>query len=84
MSEKTWNLLVQDGFYEIETRGLIEVKGKGQLVTFWLQGITANNTLLSDSTANEHLANAAKLLDKAIIARPVYLLTSNVEQGETP
>ena len=38
MSESTRDRLVRAGGYNIESRGLIEIKGKGLMNTYWLLG----------------------------------------------
>ncbi|XP_043280235.1 guanylate cyclase 32E [Venturia canescens] len=38
MSEETWKLLQKLGGYETEERGIIHIKGKGNMKTYWLIG----------------------------------------------
>ncbi len=38
-SEKTALVLAELGCFELEERGVIEVKGKGQMKTFWLNAV---------------------------------------------
>jgi class 3 adenylate cyclase len=36
VSKNTWLLLSMKGGYEMEERGMVEIKGKGQMQTYWL------------------------------------------------
>jgi guanylate cyclase 2F len=38
VSQETRDFLVAEGGYELEFRGNTEIKGKGQLPTYWLLG----------------------------------------------
>lgn len=42
MSETTKRALDVLGGYIVEERGLVEMKGKGEVLTFWLQGAGPN------------------------------------------
>ena len=39
MSEQSYKILDNHGGFIIEARGLIEMKGKGLVQTYWLQGV---------------------------------------------
>ncbi|KAM6434926.1 uncharacterized protein PHA67_000591 [Liasis olivaceus] len=48
ISFATYHVLLQDGAYDIEPRGDIEVKGKGKMKTYWLLG-NRNYSVQNDS-----------------------------------
>ena len=50
--------------FSLEERGLVEMKGKGKLTTYWLRGTEANNSLNKDALAKLD-AEVKDLLTKA-------------------
>lgn len=54
MSHSTKEILDAFGTFEIETRGIVKMKGKGEMLTFWLTGEATpqiQNNLVNASTA---------------------------------
>jgi hypothetical protein len=47
ISETTANQLRESGLFEIEERGVIDVKGKGRMKTFWLTGASESNHIVN-------------------------------------
>lgn len=47
ISHSTKEVLDVFGTFEIETRGLVKMKGKGDMLTFWLTGEKENDSLKS-------------------------------------
>lgn len=47
MSETTKNILDKFGTFELELRGEVELKGKGTVTSYWLNGCTTPDPRLS-------------------------------------
>jgi len=65
VSEQTALLLNQTGNYIIETRGEIDVKGKGRLTTYWLIGAAPTHKTISESYITTLLEDLSPLVELA-------------------
>lgn len=61
ISHNTKEVLDTFGTFDIETRGVVKMKGKGDMLTFWLNGETASsdipNNLLVNGTKTQGQTN---------------------------
>lgn len=69
MSEAMATILRASGRYEIEECGLIEVKNKGMMTTYFLIGATDLNQNVSEEKIQEILATTKELLSNGKIGR---------------
>ena len=60
-SSTTAELLVQIGHHILVERGLIEVKGKGEMRTYWIEGATAANDSVSPEVVKRAIKFASNL-----------------------
>ena len=77
MSKETASLLAEKG-YTVESRGILEVKGKGEMETFWLRG----HPLDRRAVIKEALAAAKIALDQLHAYRKKESVESSTEEED--
>jgi len=65
-SEATATLLAPTGLFDISRRGEIEVKGKGKMTTYWINGASHNNSFSNRSAILKAMENAQLILESSI------------------
>jgi len=57
VSQDTAFLLEQSGYFVVERRGLVDLKGKGAMETYWLVGASAKNNMVNDEVLAKLVAD---------------------------
>ena len=65
-SEATATLLAPTGLFDISRRGDIEVKGKGKMTTYWINGASHNNSLSNRSAIQRAIENSQLILESSV------------------
>lgn len=78
MSHSTKQILDSFGTFEMEMRGFVSIKGKGEMMTFWLNG-EKQHTEPSTPSHNGHLPST-----KSALALPVAVVPPMTTQNSFP
>lgn len=65
-SEATAALLAPTGLFDVSRRGLIEVKGKGKMTTYWINGASSNNQMANRSAIQKAIENSQLILESSV------------------
>jgi class 3 adenylate cyclase len=78
-SEAVANVLIPTSLFSITERGLVQIKGKGELKTFWVDGATEANAAANTSAQEECFETSKQLLFSTASSRPVYTIDKLVD-----
>lgn len=82
ISQSTKTILDKFGTFDISERGLVEMKGKGKLHTYWLNG-EKNSELYTSTLNNSTAAAATPNYDKTKEKDPLALLRTGIMRSRS-
>lgn len=65
-SEATAALLAPTGLFDVSRRGQIEVKGKGKMTTYWINGASSINQMANRSAIQKAIENSQLILEHSV------------------
>ncbi|XP_015596279.1 guanylate cyclase 32E isoform X2 [Cephus cinctus] len=85
MSEATWTLLQKLGGYQAEERGLVHIKGKGEMKTYWLTGedpLCRQNRIFESNSHfhHSHYGSLCSLSEDRLTETPDLLRRTNLAE----
>ena len=79
ISEGTAKLLLQSGEFLVEERGIINIKGKGKLKTWWLIGASEENRLFQSVKSTDSVQSVDNKIESHVsVKRVLVVYRSNV------